>query len=96
MPVSRKDVHLYLHDLDRFYHCFTKQPYFAILMATRAAYLLSEFRSRDYYFCRYCDSHHTRDYEPYLCKYCNSYHIGRVKCVRLVSQAEMRSSPVIC
>jgi hypothetical protein len=68
MPVSRKDVALYGHDLDRFYRCLTKQPYFAILVATRAAYLLSEIRGREY--------------EPYTCIYCKDYHIGRINRVR--------------
>lgn len=66
--VSRKDTALYAHDLDRFYRCLTKDSYFAILIATQAAYKLSEFRGRDY--------------EPYRCIYCNDYHIGRVNTVR--------------
>jgi hypothetical protein len=63
--VSRKDVHLHLHELDRFYCCLTKVPYAAIIPATHHSYVLSETRGRDY--------------EPYVCPYCGDYHIGRVR-----------------
>jgi len=68
--VKRTDAYLYTSDPGRYYGCLTKVTYFSALVATRAAYLLSEFRC--------ITEKTTKEYEPYVCKYCGEYHIGRV------------------
>lgn len=53
------------HVLDRFFVCGKKEKYGWVLPATKKAYLLTEFRKREF--------------EPYKCPYCSYWHIGRKK-----------------
>lgn len=53
-------------DLERVFSCEGKNSYPTMSVATRQAYVLGEYRRKEF--------------EPYLCKFCPrfTYHIGRV------------------